>query len=158
MYLTEQRLALHELARLLKTMTDYAYAHPSIGTVGELVNSIEREFDIALSDEHRGQIYSALSLVAPMPSGTVQGPNIGPELDRAILATNLDRTPDTLGKAVFRAWRNVTAAARQEPAELWIPETGGLLMPDPRDADLDGLSIAATSFWSLTTRSTDAHC
>lgn len=146
MYVTDHRLTLHELARLLKTMTDYAYAHPWIATVGELLKSVAREFDIALTDEHRGQIYGALSLVVPMPSGTVQGPNMGPELDRAIVVSNLDRTPDTLGKVVFRAWQNVTAAARQEPAELWIPETGGLLMPDPRDADLDGLSIAATFF------------
>lgn len=146
MHVTEDRLTLHELARLLKSLTDYAYARPLIGKVDELLAAVEHEFGIALTDEHRGQVYGALSLVVPMSASTVKGLAMGSDLDRAISVTSLDRGPDTLGKAVFRAWQNVTTAARQEPAALWLPETGGLLVPDPRDTDLDGLSIAEMFF------------
>jgi hypothetical protein len=51
-----------------------------------------------------------------------------------------------LGPAVFRAWQNMTVVARQEPAEMWVAETGGLLVPDPRNEDVVDLSIAEMLF------------
>lgn len=144
MHLTSDRLTLHQLARLLKAMTDHAYAHPEIGGVGQLLDAVARELELELTDEQVGQVYGALSLV--VPSGTVYSAASSVELDRAISITGLDKGDDALSKAVFRAWSNVHAAARQEPAELVLMETGGLLVPDPRDKDLDGLSIADLVF------------
>jgi hypothetical protein len=141
---SSDRLTLHELARLLKALADHGYAHPEIGKVKELLDALGREWDVEVTAEQVGQVYGALSLV--LPSGTVFAADQGAELDRAIAITSVDRGPDTLSKAMFRAWQNVLAAAKQEPAELVLMETGGLLVPDPRDEDLDGLSIADLFF------------
>lgn len=145
-YLAGRRdqLTLHQLGRLLKTMSDHAYAHPEIGGVKALLDAVARKWDVELSEEHVGQVYGALSLV--VPTGVIYSVESSSELDWAISITSLDHGPDTLSKAVFRAWRNVAAAAKQEPAELVLMETGGLLVPDPRDKDLDGLSIAELMF------------
>ena len=146
MYVTELRLSPHELARLLKLLVDHAYENPLIARVDDLVAAVARKYLLVLTDEHRDQIYGALSLVVPMPAGTTQGPDIGARLDLAIAIADVNRTSDVLGKAVFRAWQIITAAARQEPAEIWVAETGGLLKPDPRNEDLVDLSIAEAFF------------
>lgn len=144
MYVSSEPLTLHELARLLKAMTDRAYANPEICEVSRLLKTVVLELDLELTSEQVGQIYDALSLV--VPSGAVYSAEFSVELDRAIAMTSRDDAGDALSKAMFRAWRNVHAAARQEPAELVLRETGGLLVPDPRDRDLDGLSIAELVF------------
>jgi hypothetical protein len=141
---SSESLTLHELARLLKAMTDRAYANPQIGEVSRLLKTVARELDLELTSEQVGQVYDALSLV--VPAGAVYGTEFSVELDRAIAVTSRDDARDALSKTMFRAWRNVHAAARQEPTELVLRETGGLLVPDPRDRDLDGLSIAELVF------------
>lgn len=144
MHVTAGRLATHQLARFLKAMSDHAYAHPEIGGVRELLEAVAREWDVQLSDEHVRQVCGAVSLV--VPTSVAHPVASGSELDQAIPFTSLDRGPDTLSKVIFRAWQNVIAAAKQEPAELVLMETGGLLVPDPRDKDLDRLSIADLLF------------
>lgn len=143
MYVTSGRLTLHQLARLLKAMADHAYAHPEICGVRELVEAVAREQEITLTDEHLGQVLGALS--PAVSTWTVRVVHSSFELDRAI-AAGLDRGPDALSKVVARAWLSVISEARQQPPELVLMETGGLLVPDPRDKDLEGLSIAELFF------------
>lgn len=142
MYVTEARLSPHELARLLKLMVDHAYESPWIEGVDGLVEAVARKFDLALTEEHYDQIHGALCLVVPMPTGTVPDVVSGAVLDRAIRVSNVNRTTDALGRAVFQAWQNLKVAVRQEPAEMWVAQTGGLLLPDPRNEDVVDLSIA----------------
>lgn len=122
MHVTSERLTLHQLARLLKAMTDHAYAHPEASDVRRVLDAVADEQGIELSGEHIAQINGALHTTKPAGR------------------------PETLSKELFRAWGNVVAAAKQEPAELVLMETGGLLVPDPRDQDLDGLAVAELFF------------
>lgn len=121
MYVTSDRLTLHQLARLLKAMTDYAYAHPEILAARQVLDAVVGEWGVELTPEHVSQIDAALE--RSLPAGS-----------------------EALSKALFRAWGDVMAAAKQEPAELVLIETGGLLVPDPRDKDLDGLAVAELFF------------
>jgi hypothetical protein len=137
-------LTLHELARLLKAMVDYAFAYPLIGTVDELLDAVAREQVLVLSEEHRGQVYGALSMVAQVE--TVRAVRPGEAVGAAVVITSLARCPYPLSAVLWEAWSSVHAAVRLEPAELVLMETGGLLVPDVRDKDLDGLSIAELFF------------
>ncbi len=142
MYVTEARLSPYELARLLKLMVDHAYQDPQVVGVDALVGAVARKFDLSLTEEHWGQVYGAVSLVVPQLGGTVSATVTGSGLDQAIRISDVNRTPDTLGKVIFQAWQNISVATRQEPAAMWLPETGGLLVSDPRDEDVVDLSIA----------------
>lgn len=144
MYVTSDRLTLHQLARLLKAMADYAYAHTEISGVGQVMDAVALEEELVLTDEHRGQVYGAVGPVVPF--GAVRGSVPGGGLEETVIATSLQLGPDTLYKLLISAWQDVAAAAKQEPAELVLMEAGGLLVPDPRDKDLDGLSIAELVF------------
>jgi hypothetical protein len=141
MYLTKERLALHQLAALLKAMADYAYKHPQIGAVDELLEAVIADQDVTVIAEHWEQVRCAVRDV--MPTRTVRtwlsGPSLSLEQPTVI---DIEYDADALHKVVFRAWANVVAEAKQQPPALVLMETGGLLVPDPRDKDLDGLGIA----------------
>lgn len=92
------------------------------------------------------QLYGALSLVVPMPTSADHDPVTGVGLDRAIRVSDGNGSPNVLGRAVFRAWQNMAVAVQQEPAEMWVAQTGGPLVPDPRDEDLVDLSSAEMLF------------
>lgn len=144
MYLTSERLTVHQLARLLKTMADYSHAHPDIAQLDELLRAVAREHAFNVSSEHRTQVFGAVSLVIPAASS--RGARSGNAVEPAVVINSLDQRRDPLSAVLWNAWSAVHAAARQEPAELVLMETGGLLVPDPRDRDLDGLSVAELFF------------
>ena len=144
MHVTSDRLTLHQLARLLKVMSDYAYAHPEATTLEKLLEAVAQEQALTLTREHRGQIYGAASMVTLGPDARVS--SVGEALEPAFVITALDQNRDPLSALLWNAWNVVLAAAKQEPAELVLMETGGLLVPDPRNKDLDGLSIAELLF------------
>lgn len=144
MHVTSERLTLHQLARLLKAMADYAYVHPWIGGVAEVMDAVALEQAVDLTDAHRGQVSGAVSLV--VPGGLARISITGESLNEAIGTVGLQCGPHMLYKLLISAWQNVVAEAKLEPAELVLMETGGLLVPDPRDKDLDGLSIPDLMF------------
>ena len=84
MYVTKAQLSSHELPRLLKLMVDHAYENPQVIWVDDLIGAVAGKFGLALTEEHRGQVYSAVSLVVSMPKGAVPDAVVGAELDRAI--------------------------------------------------------------------------
>ena len=142
--MTAQRLTLHQLARLMKTMADYAYAYPRIAELDALLSAVSLEQALFLTDEQRGQVFGAVSMVLPVVS--VRATKPGEAMEPAVVVTGLGQSREPLSALLWNAWNVVHAAAKQEPAEMVLMETGGLLVPDPRDKDLDGLSVAELLF------------
>ena len=138
------RLTLDQLARLLKALVDHSYMYPEIIQVEELLNEAAGDHGVVLTEEQCEQVYGALYMA--MPSGTVRSSDERAAVQTHVV-TSLGRDPHALYELLMQAWQLVVARAKEQPAEpVLIEERDGLLIPDPRDKDLDGLGIADVFF------------
>ena len=145
MYLTSnERLGRHDLAALLKVLVDLEYKHPT--------NSYERLFEnahdlqrIFVTDEQKEQVKAAVAAVPPDALRRAGQPSLDGATD-AYTITTAGRARVPLGEMLYHAWVQVHGSADDERIVVLAEEPDGLLVPDPRDKDLDGLGIAEVFF------------
>jgi Golgi phosphoprotein 3 (GPP34) len=140
----EGRLTLDQLAKLLKALVDHSYKYPQITQVKELLTEAAGDHGVVLTEEQREQVYGAL--YTAMPTGAVRSGDEWAAV-QAHVVTSLGRDPRALYELLMQAWQLVIAREKEQPAEsALVEERDGLLVPDPRDKDLDGLGIADVFF------------
>jgi hypothetical protein len=137
-------LTLDQLAKLLKVLADHSYAYPQVTRVSALLDEASSNHGVALTQEQCDQAYDAIrKALAPR---ALRDGDVRTAVERCV-ATALRRDPRGLYGLLMQAWQLVLADSREEPVESsLVVERDGLLIPDPRDKDLDGLAIAELFF------------
>lgn len=140
----EGRLTLDQLAKLLKALVDHSYKYPQITHVKELLTEAAGDHGVVLTEEQREQVYGALYMA--MPVGTARRGDERAAVQSHVV-TSLGRDPRALYELLMQAWQLVVAREKERPIEpTLVEERDGLLIPDPRDKDLDGLGVADAFF------------
>jgi hypothetical protein len=133
-----------QLAKLLKALADHTYRYPQTTDVSELLHEATSEQGVIVSIEQCAQIYEAL--YTAMPAGTVRS---GDHLAavQSYVTVSLVEDPRALYDLLMSAWKQAVTEANEQPfVPMLVEEQDGLLVPDPRDKDLQGLGIAEMFF------------